>query len=470
MSSDVKPNPLDGTDTAIRVRNVTKRYLSFARPVDRLKQMICRNRQFYQEITVLQNISFAISEGETVGVIGRNGAGKSTLLQILAGTLTPSDGDVQVKGRVAPLIELGAGFNPEFTGHDNIMVYGQLLGMGREEIERKYDDIIRFADIGSYIERPVKTYSSGMYARLAFAVAIHVDPKILIVDEILAVGDAPFQQKCLNRFYEIKEAGCTILLVAHDQYLVRSMCDRAVYLKNGQLIAFGTASEVTGQYLEDIQPSENPVVSESSEDISAQSAAPSTTSAPEGGDGIGSQASGAADEPVRHPPGKLFEITDVSLHTEDGTPVEAMHSHDTVKLTMRFRATTEAQVDGISFVFNLYRHDGLYVCGSTTLMEGMSSHRSGKEGCVTVTFPNLPLLAGKYMWRVAINDHGGVLVHTDAKGVCPFRVIDNFRSVGLVDLDRTWDVTIDGAVGRETQRKEEHRSRQEPLTMERTDS
>ncbi|MFQ3458381.1 ABC transporter ATP-binding protein, partial [Bradyrhizobium sp. UFLA01-814] len=353
MSSNVKPTPLDGTDIAIRVRNVTKRYLSFARPADRLKQMIWRNRQFYQEITVLQNVSFEIAEGETVGVIGRNGAGKSTLLQILAGTLTPSEGDVQVKGRVAPLIELGAGFNPEFTGHDNIMVYGQLLGMDRTEIDRKYDDIVRFADIGSYIERPIKTYSSGMYARLAFAVAIHVDPKILIVDEILAVGDAPFQQKCLNRFYQIKETGCTILLVAHDQYLVRSMCDRAVYLRNGQLAAFGTASEVTGQYLEDIQPSDDSVAPGSSEDNSAQSAAPSTTSEPQAADGVGSDGPGAASEPVEQPHGKLFEITDVSLHTEDRTLVETVQSHDTVMLTMRFRATTDTQLDGISFVFNL---------------------------------------------------------------------------------------------------------------------
>lgn len=461
MSSNAKSNSLDGSDTAIRVRSVTKRYLSFARPVDRLKQMIWRDRQFYQEITVLRDLSFDICEGETVGIIGRNGAGKSTLLQILAGTLTPSEGDVQVKGRVAPLIELGAGFNPEFTGHDNIRVYGQLLGMDRDEIDRKYDDIVRFADIGSYIERPVKTYSSGMYARLAFAVAIHVDPKILIVDEILAVGDAPFQQKCLNRFYEIKEAGCTILLVAHDQYLVRSMCDKALYLKNGQLVAFGTASEVTGQYLEDIQPADEPVPTAGLED-SSDAVAVSSMVGPE--DGAGSAEPVAVSEPVEPPHGKLFQITEVSLQKEDGTAIEAVRSHETVRLTMRFRATTETQMDGISFVFNLYRHDGLYICGTTTLMEGMSPHRSGKEGCVSVTFPRLPLLAGKYMWRVAINDHGGVLVHADAKGVCPFRVVDSFRSVGVVDLERSWDVTIDGAMGVEIKRNNELRSRQQEYT------
>ncbi|MBR1277481.1 ABC transporter ATP-binding protein [Bradyrhizobium sp. AUGA SZCCT0283] len=451
MSSETKASPLDGTDIAIRVRNVTKRYLLFARPVDRLKQMIWRKRRFYQEITVLQDVSFEVSEGETVGIIGRNGAGKSTLLQILAGTLSPSEGSVQVKGRVAPLIELGAGFNPEFSGHDNIMVYGQLLGMSHAEIERKYDEIVSFADIGAYIERPVKTYSSGMYARLAFAVAIHVDPKILIVDEILAVGDAPFQQKCLNRFYEIKEGGCTILVVAHDQYLVRSMCDKAAYLKNGQLVTYGTASEVTGLYLEDIQPPAEQISHVSPEPPSQPSAAPSTTSDPEDPAG-GAAADPPSTEfaaPVEHPPGKLFEITEVAFLAEDGTPIETMRSHDSVKLRMRFRALTDTHVDGISFVFNLYKHDGLYVCGATTLMEGIAPHRSGRQGEVTVTFPNLPLLAGKYMWRVAVNDHGGVLVHADAKGVCPFRVVDTFRSVGLVDLDRIWNVTIDGEPGQE---------------------
>ncbi|RMF01383.1 MAG: ABC transporter ATP-binding protein, partial [Alphaproteobacteria bacterium] len=240
----------DDTDIAIRLRGVAKRYFLFSKPADRLKQMIWRNRRFFDEVSVLQDIDLDIRHGETVGVIGRNGAGKSTLLQIVAGTLQPTEGTIDVHGRVAPLIELGAGFNPEFSGRDNVFLYGRLLGMDEAEIARKYDDIIGFADIGPYIDRPVKTYSSGMYARLAFAVAMHVDPQILIVDEILAVGDAPFQRKCLDHFYKIKDRGCTILIVAHDQYLVRSMCDRAIYLREGHLIAFGPAHETTALYLE----------------------------------------------------------------------------------------------------------------------------------------------------------------------------------------------------------------------------
>lgn len=425
MSSDRPGHTIEGTDIAIRVRDVAKRYQMYSRPADRLKQMIWPSHRFFDEISVLQGVNFDVRQGETVGIIGRNGAGKSTLLQMIVGTLAPTEGTIQVQGRVAPLIELGAGFNPEFSGHDNIMIYGQLLGMTRAEMERKYDDIVRFADIGDYFNRPVKTYSSGMYARLAFAVAIHVDPKVLIVDEILAVGDAAFQQKCLNRFYEIKESGCTILIVAHDQYLVRSICDKAVYLKDGKMVDFGPAAEITTLYLEDTQPLPEPS-NKTLEDGQANSASAKTES----------QIGG---------PAQLFDIKDVQFSGADGQPIDKMKSGDDVYLTMRFRTLAKNYREPISFVFNLYRSDGIYVCGTTTLMEGLGMFDPGSEGTVTVTFPKLPLLAGKYIWRVAINDHGGMLVLAEAKSVCPFRVTDEFKSVGLVHLERTWKIEIDGA-------------------------
>jgi lipopolysaccharide transport system ATP-binding protein len=440
--------------TAIRLRGVTKRYYLYSRPADRLLQMIWRSRRnFFQSLTVLENINLEIQHGETVGIIGRNGAGKSTLLQIIAGTLQPSEGEVQVVGRVAPLIELGAGFNPEFTGHDNVIVYGRLLGMEQREIERKYDEIVRFADIGAYIDRPVKTYSSGMYARLAFAVAIHVDPKILIVDEILAVGDAPFQQKCLNRFYEIKESGCTILIVAHDQYLIRSLCDKAAYLKAGHLAAFGPASAVTALYLEDIEPrggAEDPTGQPQESVKPMQREGKGADESPISANSIKSEALPSPNEAhtkadTTPPPyfDRLFKIVDVQFTLENGKPAETIRSGDTVLLRMRFEAVASELPQAISFVFNLYRHDGVYVCGTTTLMDGYPPHRSGRAGEVTVLFPRLPLLAGKYVWRVAINDHGGMLVHSEAMRTCPFRVIDDFRSVGVVHLERSWNIVIE---------------------------
>ena len=469
MSSDssAKVAMMPGAeDIAIRLHEVCKRYFLYAQPVDRLKQMIWRRRCFYEEVAVLEGISCAIRHGETVGIIGRNGAGKSTLLQIIAGTLQPTSGTVEVNGRIAPLIELGAGFNPEFSGHDNIIIYGRLLGMSEREIATRYDDIVRFADIGEYIERPVKTYSSGMYARLAFAVAMHVDPQILIVDEILAVGDAPFQRKCLQRFHEIKESGCTILVVAHDQYLVRSLCDRALYLKNGRLAAIGPADEVALQYHTDIEdaPGRDAMsegntscpgagVEEKHVDGKDQTHETVETAVAQGSasEAQPSQNAGAENAletsmaDVSEVPDGLYRITSVSLTDVDGKPVDKILSGETVHLSMTFEAQApEADLpEGISFVFNLYGIDGVYVCGATTLMEGMEPHPPARRGRVTVTFPHLPLLAGKFHWRVAINDHTGLLVLAEAKGVCPFQVRDRFHSVGIVDLERTWQVSLD---------------------------
>lgn len=455
MSFEQRAGGLLGSDIAIRVRNVGKSYQIYKQPADRLMQMLRPSKRYFDLLNVLEGVSFEVRQGETVGIVGRNGAGKSTLLQIIAGTLQPTTGTVEVNGRVAPLIELGAGFNPEFSGHDNVMVYGQLLGMDQSEIEQKYDDIVRFADIGAYLDRPVKTYSSGMYARLAFAVAMHVDPRILIVDEILAVGDAPFQRKCMNRFYEIKEGGCTILIVAHDQYLVRSLCEKALYLKAGKFISFGRAAAVTAEYEQDIEipqaqaaaappvavdgqlpaaPADGGAVpAASSGDVDATAAAPAPVTVPAAG-------AAAALHPIVD---KLFKITAVALLSDAGEPIDVVASGATIRLRMRFEALAEDLPDAISFVFNLYRHDGVYVCGSTTLMDGMQPHPTSAAGEVTVTFPRLPLLAGRYTWRVAINDHGGMLVHSEAKGVCPFRVTDDFRSVGVVHLERTWTINFD---------------------------
>ena len=397
-------------DVAIRLRDVGKRFHLYARPIDRLKQMIWKRRRFHEEIIALQGVNCEIRHGETVGVIGRNGAGKSTLLQIIAGILQPSDGRVEVNGRVAPLIELGAGFNPEFSGLDNIRIYGRLLGMDEAEITARQDAILRFADIGAHATRPVKTWSSGMYARLAFAVALHVDPDILIVDEILAVGDSLFQRKCLQRFHELRRAGCTIVIVAHDQYLVRALCDKALYLRDGREVAFGPADEVTALYQRDTGE---------------------TASSEERGD---SKAAGPA----------LYRITGVELLNAHGRPVTTVNSGQDVILRMRFESLAPPRdlPEGISFVLNLHRADGLYVCGATTLMEGMAPHPPAPSGTVEVTFPALPLLSGEYVWRVAVNDAQGIQVLAEARRVCPFRVVDDFRAVGVVDLPRRWKVEL----------------------------
>jgi lipopolysaccharide transport system ATP-binding protein len=238
------------SEPVIEVRGMGKVYPIYDKPHHRLMQMLLGgNRRWYREFEALRDINFSIQRGETVGIVGRNGSGKSTLLQIICGTLAPSTGEVRVRGRVAALLELGAGFNPEFTGRENVYLNGSVLGLTRSEIDKRFDEIAAFADIGEFIEQPVKSYSSGMAMRLAFSVMAHVDADILIIDEALAVGDAFFTQKCMRYLREFKTRG-TLLFVSHDSSAVTGLCERAVWLDRGQQQACGSAKEVMHAYLE----------------------------------------------------------------------------------------------------------------------------------------------------------------------------------------------------------------------------
>ena len=238
------------SEIVISVRNVSKDYQIYSKPSDRMLQMFFgQRRKLYREFSALKDVSFDVRRGETIGVIGRNGSGKSTLLQILAGTLTPTSGQVSINGRVTALLELGAGFNPEFTGRENIFLNASIIGVSEEEANAKYDSIAAFADIGDFINQPVKTYSSGMYARLAFSVAIAFDPEILIVDEILSVGDVFFQARCMRKLDEFRASGGTVFFVTHDTYAVERICSRAIVLHGGKKVfEGGTADGVTVYY------------------------------------------------------------------------------------------------------------------------------------------------------------------------------------------------------------------------------
>lgn len=234
----------------IVVEGVSKTYKIYEKPSDRLKQYIRRNKRYYREFTALHELSLKVRRGETFGIVGRNGSGKSTLLQMICGTVMPTTGRIQVFGRIAALLELGAGFNPEFTGRENIFLNAAILGYPKEKIEKKIDEIIQFSELEGFIDQPVKTYSSGMYARLAFSVAIHVEPEILIVDEALAVGDARFVAKCMRRINDIKESGATIIFVSHDISSIRTLCDRVLWLDRGKEIDVGDVFPITSRYME----------------------------------------------------------------------------------------------------------------------------------------------------------------------------------------------------------------------------
>ena len=250
---------MSSNDIAIRVSNLSKCYEIYGSPRDRLKQFVLPRllrllgkpaQRYFREFWALRDVSFEVRKGETVGIIGRNGSGKSTLLQIICGTVSPTEGTVSTHGRVAALLELGAGFNTEFTGRENVLLTAAILGFPQEIMQQRMDEVLAFSELGDFLDQPVKTYSSGMQARLAFSVAIHVDPEILIVDEALSVGDARFVAKCMRRIKQIQDRGATILFVSHDVGSVRTLCQRAIWLDSGKLVEDGDVFPISGRYME----------------------------------------------------------------------------------------------------------------------------------------------------------------------------------------------------------------------------
>jgi len=247
MSSDM-------AQPIISVRDLGKVYHLYDKPADRLKQaFLWKRKQLYREFWALRGVSFDLQRGEVLGLIGRNGSGKSTLLQIVCGVLKPSTGTAEVRGRVAALLELGSGFNPDFTGRENVFLNAAILGLSRQQTQERFEKIVRFAEIGAFIDQPVKTYSSGMVVRLAFAITVHVDADVLVVDEALSVGDAAFQFKCLHHLEELLSRGVTIVLVSHDVQLVKSYCTRAIYLKDNQVHFYGDCETATEMYLKEMR-------------------------------------------------------------------------------------------------------------------------------------------------------------------------------------------------------------------------
>lgn len=236
-------------DVAIKAENLSKIYKLYDKPIDRMKESLSLSKKKYsREHYALNNISFEVKKGETIGILGTNGSGKSTLLKIITGVLTQSSGNLEVNGKISALLELGAGFNPEYTGLENIYLNGTMMGYTREEMQQRVDPIMDFADIGEFINQPVKTYSSGMFARLAFAVSINVEPEILIVDEALSVGDVRFQTKCINKMKELKENGTTILFVSHATEQIKRFCTKAMWINKGEMIDIGESSEIVDKY------------------------------------------------------------------------------------------------------------------------------------------------------------------------------------------------------------------------------
>ena len=387
------------SDAMFEVKGLGKSYQIYEKPHHRLMQMLLGRigKSYYREFWALKDITFSVPKGQIVGILGKNGAGKSTLLQIICGTLAPSHGEVQVRGRVAALLELGSGFNPEFTGIENIYMNAQILGLTREQTDAKLDDILAFADIGDFVHQPVKTYSSGMFARLAFAVVIHVEPDILIVDEALSVGDAWFQHKSMARMKQLMESGCTVLFVSHSIDAVRALCDEAIWLEKGLVKMQGSVTEVTNAYMNDVFIEHNRIVLQATqtsvdEEQKALSDNRQTEIAPSEADG----AQEVRNAAVRLDGGIVLNVLSKNLRNSKGQVTDRIEQGERFSLEFEIQILKPVKNLSVGFLikdqfgqeltgesyFNTYRHSldfpagrsVRFVFGSKMLLRGGQSY------------------------------------------------------------------------------------------------
>lgn len=409
---------------ALRVENVSKQYRIYARPGDRLTETLTRGRvKRHREFWALKNVSFEVEAGTTTGIIGPNGCGKSTLLQIIAGTLEPTEGVVWREGRVAALLELGAGFDPEGTGVENVYMNAALLGLSRRETDRLFPEIERFAEIGQFIHQPVKTYSSGMFVRLAFAVAASVEPDILVIDEALAVGDAVFQHRCLRRVKELQERGATVLFVSHDAAAVRALCSRAILMTAGRVVSDGAPIEVMNHYQKLVMEREQAY------EEAATGAAGDEPQA-EGGDG------GVGFAPprytYRHGDGSA-EVLSAELLDSSRRPVSVVETGS--PLTVRVRARFNREVDDAVFGFLVNDSRGVHAYGTNTKEQQIDLGRLGRGEVVEVSFAfDCWLGLDQFSVSLAVHSRDGVS-YDWLDGVLFFRVISPVLVEGIANLN-----------------------------------
>jgi len=371
--------------SVIRVEGVGKCYPVYARPADRLRQFVLPHvrdalrmpqRRYYEEYWALRDVGFEVRRGEQLGIVGRNGAGKSTLLQVICGTLRPTVGEVEVMGRVAALLELGAGFNPELTGEENIFLNGSVLGLGGDEIRARYDDIVAFADIPGFIDQPVKNYSSGMYMRLAFSIAVHVEPDILVVDEALSVGDEAYQRKCHARIRRLRDAGATILFVSHSAGHVTEVCDRAILLDHGELLSIGPAKDVVARYQKLIyapvarQAEIRQSILDGRDASAAASAAAGDAHSPQAGAAAkpaldeASWEEGLVPKSTVSYPGRNCTIGDARIETLDGRRVNVLRPGD--EYVFAYRVEFEAAAVAIRYGMMVRSLTGVELAGAVS--------------------------------------------------------------------------------------------------------
>ena len=442
---------------AIDLRDVTKIYRRYGgRQFATLKsallqRSILRDLSPTETFPALQNVTFSVPPGRTFGVIGRNGSGKSTALKLVAGITKPTSGTVAVRGRISALIELGAGFHPEISGRENVFINAVMLGLSKREITRRFDDIVEFAELQNFIDAPVKTYSSGMYMRLGFAVAIHVDPDVLLVDEVLAVGDEGFTHKCLDKFAELRRLGKTILLVTHSLGLVERFCDEALWLDEGRARASGDPRRVVDAYLTAVEKTEQQQLAATT--ARAVAATRSVASAVAGGASAREAVPlvvPAAEPPEAKPDGELqdmfrvvegrwgsreIEITEVTLLDGGQQPAFVFHSGD--PMAVRLKVTAHAPATDFVFGVSLFNADGVCCYGTNTFIEQMDPQSLNGDAEVTFAVDSLDLVEGTYKLDVAVHTCDGY-PYDYHRLLYTFRVKSRTPDVGIYRPRHSW--------------------------------
>lgn len=428
---------------AIEVKNVSKYFKIYADKGNTAKEKILFwKRNKFERKTVLEDVSFNVKKGESIGLVGHNGCGKSTTLKILTRIMYPDSGSVDIHGRVSSLLELGAGFHPDMTGMENIYINASIFGLSKKEIDKKIDDIVEFAELGDYINNPVRTYSSGMYMRLAFSVAINVNAEILLIDEILAVGDVNFQTKCFNKLFELKNEGVTIVLVSHSMDQVEKICERSIWLQDGKIMLDGTPQEVQKAYLkfmsnerkraldekleEENKKEEQQREEQQKEEAESKTKAEETKKEPEN----------EKQEPVEERRGTgEARITKVKCYDESGKESYFINGDGTLKFKIQYHVNKV--VDKAVFGLCIIRNDGVRCYGINTRSDEIPMKRLEEDGEVFMVFENLQLLTGTYTADVTIEaETGDTIDYYDR--VVSFEVNSERKSSGVAWLEHKW--------------------------------
>nr|WP_315433551.1 ABC transporter ATP-binding protein [uncultured Stomatobaculum sp.] len=417
---------------AISVQGVSKIYKLYDKPIDRLKEAVSlTHKSYHRDFFALSDISFDVKKGETVGIIGTNGSGKSTILKIITGVLSPTTGTAEVSGNISALLELGAGFNSEYTGLENIYMNGTMMGFSRQEMERRMDDILRFADIGDFVNQPVKTYSSGMFVRLAFALAINVDPEILIVDEALSVGDVFFQAKCYRRMEEMMKNGTTILMVSHDMGSIIKYCDKVVLLNRGHFVAEGEAGKMVDLYKKILANQTDELAEALIEEKKEALGLPVEATVSD---------KRMKDRMNLNP--EVQEYGDGRASFEDFGTLDARGNVTNLLLkgemfTIRERVRFHAPIENPIFTYTLRDKKGTDITGTNTLFEG-TEIKPVKDGDVyTVSFrQKMNLQGGEYLLSMSCTgyENGEHVVYHRLYNVLSLTVISNKNTVGFYDM------------------------------------